>query len=217
VDDGGTLKDAGLMAQSAESMRVDRRISFVISTYEWPEALDLVLAALHEQSDRSFEIVVADDGSSRRTRVVIERWGRVYGDRLRHVWQPDAGYRRARALNLGALNATGDLLVFLDGDCVPRLGLVDALHAEMRSCVFLAGKRIDLRRESSERVLAESVSVWSWTSARWLTRSAGTIWRPRRRMVPTYLLGGPGGPRSRRSSHDDFVPPNDGYGYLLEA
>ena len=43
-------------------------LSVVVSTYEWPEALDAVLRALSEQSDTRFDIVVADDGSGLETR-----------------------------------------------------------------------------------------------------------------------------------------------------
>ena len=38
-------------------------VSVVVSTYEWPEALDAVLRGLASQSDDGFEVVVADDGS----------------------------------------------------------------------------------------------------------------------------------------------------------
>ena len=98
-------------------------VSVVVVTYEWPEALDLTLRALADQDDPAFEVVVADDGSGPDTAAVVERWQQTFGDRLRHVWQPDEGWRQGRNRNLGALEARGDYLVFLDGDCLVRSGL----------------------------------------------------------------------------------------------
>ena len=44
-------------------------IGLIISTYEWPEALDFVLSSVAGQSHRPTEVIVADDGwyLSRRT------------------------------------------------------------------------------------------------------------------------------------------------------
>ena len=98
-----------------------RDITVVVATYEWPAALDVVLRALSEQRDRPFQVVVADDGSGDDTAAVVERWGRELA--VRHVWQPQEGFRKARLLNRAILAATGDYLIFLDGDCVPRTRL----------------------------------------------------------------------------------------------
>ena len=80
-----------------------------MNTHERPRALDVVLHALSEQSDPRFDVVVADDGSGRETKGVIERWDQTFGSRLRHVWQPDEGFRLALARNRGALAARGPL------------------------------------------------------------------------------------------------------------
>ena len=39
---------------------MDELISVVVSTYNWPEALDLSLKSLSAQTDSNFEIIVAD-------------------------------------------------------------------------------------------------------------------------------------------------------------
>ncbi|HEY5782867.1 MAG TPA: glycosyltransferase, partial [Lysobacter sp.] len=50
-----------------------RRASVVITTYNWPQALDLALQALAHQRTLPHEIVVADDGSREDTRAMLER------------------------------------------------------------------------------------------------------------------------------------------------
>jgi glycosyltransferase involved in cell wall biosynthesis len=75
-------------------------ISVIVSTYKWPEALDVVLRALFEQSDQVFDVVVADDGSGPATGEVIRRWQAAFVGGLEHVWQHDAGWRKARVSTL---------------------------------------------------------------------------------------------------------------------
>lgn len=50
---------------------MDELISIVVSTYNWPEALDLSLKSLSAQTDSNFEIIVADDGSGCETARVV--------------------------------------------------------------------------------------------------------------------------------------------------
>ena len=64
-------------------------ISLIVSTYNRPDALGTVLRSLARQTDRNFEIVVADDGSGPQTREVIKDWISKIGVPLKHVWQDD--------------------------------------------------------------------------------------------------------------------------------
>ena len=134
-------------------------LSVVVSTYEWPEALDAVLRALSDQSDQRFDIVVADDGSAFETAAVVDEWREVLGDRVEHVWHPHRGFRQALARNRGASAARGDYLVFLDGDAVPRRHFVRALKASMRSGWFVAGRKLELSRALTERVISEKEPI----------------------------------------------------------
>jgi len=81
-------------------------VTVVLATYERPEVLDLVLRVLAAQEGAPFEVIVADDGSGEEVAGVVERWRGRFD--LQHVWQPDEGFRKARALNLAALAARGD-------------------------------------------------------------------------------------------------------------
>ena len=50
------------------------KVSIIIATYNWPEALDLCLNSLKNQTFKNFEILVADDGSKDSTRKIIESY-----------------------------------------------------------------------------------------------------------------------------------------------
>jgi glycosyltransferase involved in cell wall biosynthesis len=185
---------------------VSASISVIVNTHERPRALDAVLRALSDQSDPGFDVVVADDGSGPDTDAVVERWTRVLGTRIQHVWQPDEGFRLALARNRGALAARGRQLVFLDGDAVPRTHFVRAMRARMRSGWFVAGRRLELSRALTERVLAEQAPIHRRSFVDWL--------RCRRDVFPLSALTS----RDRRTvggSAPDFEPHERAYGFLL--
>jgi glycosyltransferase involved in cell wall biosynthesis len=93
-------------------------ISVIVTTYERPKALNAVLKSLSLQIKLPTEIIIADDGSSQKTRLLIKSWQSNFACPLIHVWQEDKGFRAARIRNLGALSAKGNYLIFLDGDCM---------------------------------------------------------------------------------------------------
>ena len=75
----------------------------------------------------AFEVIVADDGSGPGDRGGRRATGEAQLT-VRHVWQPHEGFRKARLLNRAALAASGDYLVFLDGDCLPRTRFVTSIR-----------------------------------------------------------------------------------------
>ena len=66
-------------------------ISVIVSTYNREDALDAVLRALASQTDKRFEVIVADDGSGPATARVVETWTARIGDRLLHIRHEDRG------------------------------------------------------------------------------------------------------------------------------
>jgi glycosyltransferase involved in cell wall biosynthesis len=96
-----------------------QKVSVIALTCNQPAALSLLLAALGEQVDPPpFEVVVTDDGSSCDNAGIVARAAGRHGLDIRYVWQPDRGFRAARARNNGIRQSSGDLLLFLDGDIV---------------------------------------------------------------------------------------------------
>src|SRR5947208_15499129 len=73
------------------------KISVIITTYNRPDALRLVLRGLAAQSAENFEVLVADDGSTGEPAGAIGtlRARLPYG--LTHVWQADDGFRAPMA------------------------------------------------------------------------------------------------------------------------
>jgi glycosyltransferase involved in cell wall biosynthesis len=114
---------------------------------------------LARQTDRDFEIVVADDGSGPQTRALIGRWVADIGVRLEHIWQEDRGFRAGEARNRAVLAARGDYCIFLDGDCIPRPDFVAVHRALAEPGWFVTGNRVLMSRELTERILAQASEV----------------------------------------------------------
>jgi GT2 family glycosyltransferase len=181
------------------------RLSVVVDTYEWPEALHAVLLGLSDQSDRNFDVVVADDGSGAETAALVEGWKEFLP--LTHVRQDDDGYRLARVRNLGALAAAGDYLVFVNSDTVPRRHFVRAVRDAAVPGWFLAGKRLLLSQQLTRRVLADQIPVQRWSLPHWALHSGEA--QPLSALTPRDRR------RPGREGLPEFVPHADGYGFLL--
>jgi glycosyltransferase involved in cell wall biosynthesis len=134
-------------------------ISVVITTYNRPDALEAVVRACFMQNDKNFEIIIADDGSTANTRDTVDRLRARSPVPLKHVWQPDEGFRAAMARNRGTLAATGNYIIFLDGDCVPQRDFIARHRALAQPGFLVSGSRILLSQPLTEHVLREHIDV----------------------------------------------------------
>jgi glycosyltransferase involved in cell wall biosynthesis len=138
---------------------LDDLISVVVSTYNRADALDAVLRSLSRQSDRNFEIVVADDGSGAATERVVRDWIARAPVPVKHVWHEDRGFRLAEIRNLGIAASAGRYLVFMDGDCITRPSFVAAHRRLAEPGWFVTGNRILMSQRLTAQSLAEGDAV----------------------------------------------------------
>ncbi len=176
------------------------RITVVVPTYNRPQALRLCLLSLSKQSVLPHEVLVADDGSASETReMVLEMQGqlkRVFP--IKHVWHEDKGFRKPKILNETVRQATGDYLVFLDGDCMAHRHFVRT-HAEQGSPdAILSGKRVELGKDLTGKLLARGIILNSFSP--WLVWDAA---RGRSRKVEEALMIR--SPFLRRMTHRDRI------------
>lgn len=155
-------------------------ISVILSTYNQPRWLELALWGYAVQTDRDFELIIADDGSRPETAAVVQRMQRETGLDVVHVWHEDRGFRKCEILNRAIEQSRGDYLLFSDGDCVPRRDLLAVHREQAEPGRFLAGGYLKLSEAVSQSVTRTAVEQGYVSDLRWL-RSQG--WRPGRRAL----------------------------------
>jgi glycosyltransferase involved in cell wall biosynthesis len=138
--------------------------SLVITTYNWPQALALVLDSVRAQQVLPGEVVVADDGSRDDTRQLLERAARDFPVPLRHCWQEDAGFRAARSRNRAIAAARGDYVLLLDGDMVLHARFVADHGDAARAGGYVQGSRVLTSPTFAERMLAGARPTVTWRS-----------------------------------------------------
>ena len=134
--------------------------SVVIPTYNRAQLLRHTLESLTRQTldTRQFEVIVVDDGSSDSTADVVKQ----FHDRLdlHYFYQPDEGFRVAKARNVGITHARADVCVFIDSGLLlhPRcLAAHVAVHRDATGPVAVIGYvyGFNLDNEDADLINAE--------------------------------------------------------------
>ena len=143
-------------------------ISVIVTTYNREDALAAVLRSLSRQTDRDFEVIVADDGSGPATGALVAAWKAKAGHRVEHVWHEDKGFRAGEIRNRAVLASRGDYIVFLDGDCIARPDFIARHRRLAEEGAFVTGNRILLSPELTERVLHDGLEPETWSFVQFL-------------------------------------------------
>lgn len=154
------------------------KTSLIITTYNWPRALEAVLLTALDQHAADYEIVIADDGSGPETARTVQRLATRARCPVTHVWQQDRGFRAARIRNKAAAHARGDYLIFIDGDSLLGRDFVSDHVVLAERGYFVAGSRIWLGPDLTRELLAalpatprvDRKAMWRWWIARRLRR-----------------------------------------------
>lgn len=129
------------------------KASLIISVYKDTEALLAILRSLEKQTEQDFEVIISEDGEDEKMAALVAsykwRWP------MQHLTQADEGWRKERALNQAVVAAKSDWLVFIDGDCVLHPRFMEYHIRYQQRGVMLAGKRVKLNANLSERCKRE--------------------------------------------------------------
>lgn len=130
------------------------KTSLIVSTYNWPEALQISLRSIFKQTILPDEIVIADDGSTHQTRQLITQMQAKSSIPIHHVWHEDKGFRKTIILNEAIAHASGDYILQIDGDVILSPHFV-ADHLELaEKNYFVCGSRVKLTPQTTQEILA---------------------------------------------------------------
>lgn len=145
------------------------KASVIMSTYNAEAWLEKVIWGFSVQTEKDFEIIIADDGSGPKTKELLDRLRQDIDMPLVHVWQEDNGFQKSQILNKAIMAANSDYLIFTDGDCIPREDFV-ATHIKFREPgYFLSGGYFKLPMDISIAITKEDIVAQRCFDVKWLT------------------------------------------------
>lgn len=144
--------------------------SVIITTYNAPEWLEKVLWGYNCQTNRDFEVVIANDGSGEPTQQLIERMKKEVFYPIRNVWHEDIGFRKCTILNKAIQESATEYLVFTDGDCIPRADFMEVHARRRKPGHFLSGGYFKLPMNISEDITREDILQQRCFDLPWLRK-----------------------------------------------
>ncbi len=159
------------------------RVSVIVSTYNSPDWIRLTLWGYAVQGHRDFEVIVADDGSAFETALAIRQVKRESGLAIRHIWHEHCGFRKCTILNKAILAASGDYLVFTDGDCIPRPDFVEQHVRLAQRGYFVSSGTVRLPMKVSRAITVRDILDRKATEPSWLTARGLTAGKGRYRLA----------------------------------
>ncbi|SFE71547.1 glycosyltransferase family 2 protein [Thermophagus xiamenensis] len=144
------------------------KATVIFTTYNQPEWLRKVLWGYECQTEKNFEIVIADDGSGEETQKVIDHFKSNSLLNIQHVWHPDDGYQKCTILNKAIIASQSEYLIFTDGDCIPRKDFVEVHLKYAESGYFLSGGTLRLPLSLSKKITRQDVIEERVFNLKWL-------------------------------------------------
>ena len=116
------------------------KISVVVITRNEEFYIADLLDSLVSQSRKPYEIIVVDAESTDRTQKIVTNYKKKYEYIRLYV----ARGNRAEGRNYGSARAKGDIVAFIDADCIANSFWVEELEKSMKKAEVVAGKSIRL-------------------------------------------------------------------------
>ncbi|HET8885330.1 MAG TPA: glycosyltransferase family 2 protein [Salinimicrobium sp.] len=144
------------------------KISVIISTYNAVEWLKKTLWGYSIQTFQDFEIVIADDGSTKETAELIQKFSQDLTIPIVHVWHEDQGFQKSAILNKAIKACSSDYVLMSDGDCIPKADFVAQHMQNRKEGFFLSGGYFKLPMDISTAITKENILKQDCFNILWL-------------------------------------------------
>ena len=118
-----------------------KTVSVIIPTYNDTQRLRWVLEGLLAQTYDDFEVIVVNDGGDESTSGLVREYENSLNAYCLYLDPLTPDFRAAAARNLGVKFSSGEVLIFLDTDCVPAPNLVETHLDNVVPNSVLCGRR----------------------------------------------------------------------------
>lgn len=133
------------------------KATVIAAFYNRLDYLKLVLAGFERQTEKNFELIVADDGSGEEVVKDLKKLIQNYSFTIKHIWQEDRGFRKNKILNKAIAESLSDYLIFIDADCIPHRGFVEGHLNFSKKSISLTGRRVNLSEKITTRLTEDNV------------------------------------------------------------
>ena len=140
------------------------QISLIITTYNRPDALLLVLESIERQSKLPKQVIIADDGSNVKTSELISVFKSNSSFKLLHSFQIDEGFRAARSRNLAISKANSDYIILIDGDMILHQNFIHDHEKRAQTGYFVQGTRVLLSQNKTKSIFKTRDFVFNFLS-----------------------------------------------------
>lgn len=128
------------------------KCTLVTPTYNWPEALDLLLLSVLNQSVLPNEVIIADDGSTKETEEVIKKYQLKFPVPLIHVWHEDVKNRKPAIMNKAIAKSSYEYIIEIDGDIIMHKHFIEDHLNFAEKGVYLYGSRVNIQKSIVESI-----------------------------------------------------------------
>jgi len=131
------------------------RVSLIITTYNRPDALLLVLRSIGLQTLTPHEVIIADDGSGDDTKDTILVFKKTSDLNVIHSWQKDNGFRAAKSRNKAIAKSSSDYIILIDGDMILHPEFIKDHLNNAEPGYFIQGIRVLLTENATKDALRD--------------------------------------------------------------
>ena len=140
------------------------RLSLIITTYNWPKSLELVLKSIECQTIPPEEVIIADDGSTPETKAFVSRFQQDSELKIIYSWQEDKGFRAAKSRNKAIAKSNTDYIILIDGDMILHPRFIEDHINDAKSGYFVQGSRVLLTHKRTKQILDQQKINFSFFS-----------------------------------------------------
>jgi len=145
-------------------MKNKLKCSLVTPTYNWPEALELLLLSIMNQTILPNEVIIADDGSREDTRVVIEDFQKKFPVPLIHIWHEDIKNRKPRIMNQAIAKAQYEYIIEIDGDIIINKHFIEDHLQFAQKGFYLFGSRVNIQASLLKELFLKKITHFDFFS-----------------------------------------------------
>lgn len=128
-------------------MKILPTCTLVAPTYNWTQALELLLLSVLQQTILPNEVIIADDGSGLETKKLIESFQEKFPIPLIHIWHEDDKNQKPKIMNKAIAVAKNDYIIEIDGDIIMNKNFIKDHLTFAEKGKYLFGSRVNIQQK----------------------------------------------------------------------